>query len=191
MTMRTRREDWWRSVRERRDDLIIKLLKAKVPLAEFRRGILAQEKELLREAPTRAAALEIQRINAKTILTEAYTPGVTWAEFGPLLRRCQRLGFADITHEIHVACLFVQSLPCFPKKAREAFAMIEEVERKLRRIPKSHYLRREGMQAVTHARGIAEAAGIAPPAPLSRTRSMAAKKSGRLDGATRRRASRS
>lgn len=163
--MRTRREEWWRSVRDRRDGLILQLLKAKVPLNEFTREVLSQERQLLREAPTPAARREIQQINAKTLLTEAYTPGITWAEFGPLLRRCQRLGFADITHEVHVACLFVQALPYFPKKAREAFAMLEAVERKLRHLPKRHSLRKEGTQAVTHARAIAEAAGISPTPP--------------------------
>lgn len=61
-----------------------------------------------------------------------------------------------------MACLFVQSLPRFPKKAREAIAMLDEVERTLKRIPKSHYLRREGIQGIAHARAVAASAGLKP-----------------------------
>ena len=81
-----------------------------------------------------------------------------WDEFGPLLRRCQRLGYADMTHRINVACLYVQSLHRFPEKARQAFAMLADAERALGRIRKSHYLRKEGMQGITHARAVAASA---------------------------------
>ncbi|MFP2912756.1 hypothetical protein ACLESD_48670 [Pyxidicoccus sp. 3LFB2] len=161
--MKPTREDWWRSVRERRQGLFLKLLRARAPLEEFARELLAQEKELGREAPTPAARLELQQLTAKDLLTQAYSPRVSWAEFGPLLRRCQRIGYADITHEVHVACLFVQSLPRFPDKARQAFTLLDAAERKVKRLRKSHVLRQEGLQAITHARRVAEAAGIAAP----------------------------
>lgn len=41
--------------------------------------------------------------------------------------------------------------------------MLDEVEGMLKRIRKSHYLRREGMQGIAHARAVAAAAGITPP----------------------------
>jgi hypothetical protein len=163
MNRTLKREDWWRSIRERREGLFLKLLKARAPLEEFQRELLAQERELTREAPSRAARLEIQQLTAKDLLTQAYSPRVSWEEFGPLLRRCERLGYADITHEVHVACLFVQSLPRFPARARQAFAMLERVERKLKHLRKDHFLRREGLEAILHARRIAEAAGMMPP----------------------------
>ncbi len=141
----------------------MKLYKAKAPYAELKRAVLAQEKELIRETRTHAERLHIQRITAKHMLTEAYAEDVGWEEFGALLRRIQRLGYADMTHRIHVACLFVQSLPRFPERARQAFAMLEEVEGMLKRIRKSHSLRREGMQGIAHARAVAAAAGITPP----------------------------
>ncbi len=190
--MRRTREAYWRSIIERREGLFLKLIKEKAAYAERKRAMLEQEKELLREAPTPAIRRHLQQLTAKDLLTEAYAASVPWKEFGPLVRRCQRVGFADITHEIHVACLFVQSVPSFPKKAREAFAMLEEAERKLRHTSKSHYLRREGMQAITHARSLAEAAGFALSEPVSRARATAKKTSrGKLKGTSRPRASRS
>ena len=161
--MRTTRKDWWQSVADRRDDLLVKLYKAKAPYAELERAVLAQERELLRESGTRRERLHLQQITAKLLITEAYGEGAGWDEFGALLRRCERLGYADITHRLHVACLFVQSLPRFPERARQAFAMLEQVEGMLKRIRKSHYLRREGMQGMAHARAVATAAGITPP----------------------------
>jgi len=162
--VRSTRKDWWQSVADRRDDLLVKLYKAKAPYAELKRAVLAQEKELIRETRTHAERLHIQRITAKHMLTEAYAEDVGWDEFGALLRRIKRLGYADITHRIHVACLYVQSLSRFPAKAREAFAMLDDVERRLKRIPKNHYLRREGLSSTAKARAVAAASGISPPA---------------------------
>jgi hypothetical protein len=42
--------------------------------------------------------------------------------------------------------------------------MLTDVERRLQRIAKSHYLRREGMRGIAHARAAAAASGITPPA---------------------------
>ncbi len=162
LIVRETRKAWRASVRERREQRMIELLQAKVPFAEYARGLLEQEKEFLREARSPAERRRVQQITAKDIISEAYSYGAGWDEFGPLLRRCQRFGFADLTHRIHVACLFVQSLPRFPEKAPQAFAMLREVERMALRIRKTHYLRTEGLQAIAHARRVAEAAGIKP-----------------------------
>lgn len=161
--MRTTRADWWQSVAKRRDDLSIKLMKAKAPYLEHKRALMEQAEELMREARTPAERRHIQRITLQEIITEAYASRAAWDEFGALLRRIQRLGFADITHRIHVACLFVQSLPRFPQRARQAFAMLAEAERMLKRLRRSHPLRSEGMQGIAHARAVAAAAGITPP----------------------------
>lgn len=163
VSVRTTRADWWQSVAKRRDEFSIKLMKAKAPYVEHKRALLEQAEELMREAKTPAERRHIQRITLQEIITEAYASRADWDEFGALLRRIHRLGFADMTHRIHVACLFVQSLPRFPQRARQAFAMLAETERMLKRIRKSHYLRREGMQGIAHARAVAAAAGITPP----------------------------
>ncbi|WP_224362128.1 hypothetical protein [Hyalangium versicolor] len=162
--MRASRKDWWQSVADRRDELLVNLYKAKAPYAELKQAVLAQEKELSREARTQAERLHLQQITSKLIITEAFGEGSGWDEFGALLRRCERLGYADMTHRIHVACLYVQSLPRFPERARQAFAMLTDVETRLKRLPKSHYLRREGLHSIAHAREVAAASGISSPA---------------------------
>lgn len=159
------REDWWQNVAKRRDEHLLRLLKARVPWPEFKRALQEQEEELVREARTPAERLHLQRLSMPVLVTEAYARGLGWDEFGPLLRRCQRLGYADMTHQVHVACCFVQALPRFPDKRRQAFTLLDEVERRLKRIRKSHYLRREGMEGIAHARRVAESAGIKPDAP--------------------------
>ena len=163
VSVRSTRADWWQSVAKRRDVLSIKLMKSKAPYVEHKRALLEQAEALMREAKTPAERRHIQRITLQEVITEAHASRAHWDEFGALLRRIQRLGFADITHRIHVACLFVQSLPRFPQKARQAFAMLADAERMLKRIRKSHPLRSEGMQGIAHARAVAAAAGITPP----------------------------
>ncbi len=158
--MRRTRKDWWRSVSKHSDDLLVQLFKADAPYTEIKRAVLAQAEEFKREARTPAERLHVDRLAMQLIITQAYASGAGWEEFGLLLRRCQRLGYADLTHRINVACLYVQSLPRFPEKARQAFAMLDAVEQTLKRIRKSHYLRREGMQGIAHARAVAASAGL-------------------------------
>ncbi len=160
--MRRTRREWWHGIARRSDDLLVKLFKADAPYTEIKRAMLAQAEEFKREARTPAERLHIDRLAMQLIITQAYASGAGWEEFGPLLRRCQRLGYADITHRLNVACLYVQSLPRFPGKARHAFAILDEVEQTLKRIRKSHYLRREGMQGIAHARAVAASAGLKP-----------------------------
>jgi hypothetical protein len=161
--VRRTRQDWWHSISRRGDDLLVQLFKAETPYAEIKRALLAQAKEFKKEARTPAERLHIDRLAMQLIITEAYAHGAGWEEFGPLLRRCQQLGYADITHRINVACLYVQSLPRFPKQARQALASLNEVEAALKRIRKTHYLRKEGMKGIAHARAVAASAGILPP----------------------------
>jgi len=158
--VRRTRKDWWHSVSRRSDDLLVQLFKADAPYTEIKRAMLAQAEEFKREARTPAERLHVDRLAMQLIITQAYASAAGWEEFGPLLRRCQRLGYADLTHRINVACLYVQSLPRFPEKARQAFAMLDAVEQTLKRIRKSHYLRREGMQGIAHARAVAASAGL-------------------------------
>lgn len=158
--MRLTRKEWWQSIAQRREQLFLKLIEAKAPYPDYKRAVLEQEKELLREARTPAERRHLQQLTAKEVLTEAYMARAPWEEFGPLLRRCKRLGFADLGDYVHVACLFVQALPRFPKQARQAFTMLAEVERLLGRVGKGHHLRREGTKSVAHARAVAASAGI-------------------------------
>ena len=56
---------------------------------------------------------------------------------------------------VHIACLYVQSLHLFPRRAREAWDMLEDAERRVLRIRKEHFLRKESLNAIAHARAVA------------------------------------
>lgn len=137
---------------------------ARAPFAEAEREWLALEKRLLRLAATDWERLEVQRGTAKDILNTAHGADVTAQQLTRAVRRVQRLGYTDLTMRVHVACLFVQMVPSFPRMARQAFAMLDDAERRLLRLRKRHYLRREGVQAIAHARKVAAQAGINLPA---------------------------
>ncbi|ATB42125.1 hypothetical protein CYFUS_007602 [Cystobacter fuscus] len=137
------------------DLLLIELFKAKAPYEERKRGLLALEKQWMRKAKTPAQSLAVQRIVAKTILTEAFGFDMPWKEFGRWLRRLQRLGFQELGTRVHVACLYVQSLHRFPRQAREAWAMLEDVERRALRLRRDRPLRQEHLESITHARNAA------------------------------------
>jgi hypothetical protein len=78
-----------------------------------------------------------------------------WEEFGQWLRRVQRLGFSNLALRVHISCLYVQSLHLFPSQAREAWEMLEDAERRILHIRKDHFLRKESMTAIAHAKAVA------------------------------------
>ncbi|WP_375772258.1 hypothetical protein NR798_15660 [Archangium gephyra] len=133
----------------------LELLKAKAPYEQCKRELLQLEKRWLRKANTSAQRLSVQRIIASTILTEAYGDRMPWKEFGRWLRRIQQLGFRDLGMRVHVTCLYVQLLHLFPRQAREAWGMLEDAERRVRRLRRENPLREEHMEAIAHARKVA------------------------------------
>jgi hypothetical protein len=137
------------------DLLFLKSIKAKASYEEFKRELLKLEKRWLQRARTPAQRLSVRRTIAKTLLTEAFGFNMPWKEFGPILRRLQRLGFRDLGMRVHVACLYVQSLESYPQRARDAWDMLEDAERRLLCIRKGHFRREEGLEAITHARKVA------------------------------------
>jgi hypothetical protein len=132
----------------------LKLLKTKAPYEQCRRELLKLEKHWLKKARTPAQRLAVQRIIAKTILTEAFGFGMPWKEFGRWLRRLQQLGFRDLGMRVHVTCLYVQALDLFPRQAREAWAMLEDTERRARRLRREKPLREEYLEAIAHAKKV-------------------------------------
>jgi hypothetical protein len=162
---RSTRAERGRIMAQERDGAALAL--AKAPFAEAEREWLALEKRLLRLAATDWEQLEVRRGTAKDILNTAHGADVTAQQLTRAVRRFQRLGYTDLAMRVHVACLFVQMLPSFPRMARQAFTMLDDAERRLLRLRKRHYLRREGMQATAHARKVAVQGGITQPASSS------------------------
>lgn len=167
---RMTREERGRVVAQARDRAFMALKDATFEEAE--RVYLELEKRLLREvAVTPWERLEVKRAIAKDIFSFAHGADITREQLARSLRRVERLGYSDLWSRVFVANLFVQMVPSFPEKARQAFAMLEDAERRLLRVRKGHPSRKDGLRAVAYARKVAAEAGIVPPASGSRLRS--------------------
>jgi hypothetical protein len=140
---------------EELDLLLMELFKARAPYEERKRGLLTLEKQWTRKAKTPAQRLAVQRIVAKTLLTEAFGFDMPWKEFGRWLRRIEQLGSRELGTHVHVACLYVQSLHLFPRQAREAWAMLEDAQRRALRLRRDRPLRQEHLESIAHARNAA------------------------------------
>jgi hypothetical protein len=133
----------------------VKLLKADAPYEEIKRALLELEKRWLREAKTEVERQQTRRSIAEDLVSQAYSFDMAWEEFGQWLRRVQQLGFSNLALRVHIACLYVQSLHLFPRRAREAWDMLEDAERRVLRIRKEHFLRKESLNAIAHAKKVA------------------------------------
>lgn len=145
---------------EELDALFMEFFRLKASYPDRKRGLLGLERRWLRRAESPARRLTVRRIIAKTLLTEAFGFDMPWAEFGRWLRRLQRLGFRDLGMRVHVACLYVQSLHLFPQRAQEAWDMLADVERGVRRLARQRPLRHEHLESIAHARAVAR---VSPP----------------------------
>ncbi|WPB74055.1 hypothetical protein KYC5002_34115 [Archangium violaceum] len=161
--MKTSRQEHSATFSQELDLHYLELLKEKAPYERYKRELLKLENRWLQKAKTPAQRLAVQRIIASTILTEAYGDRMPWKEFGRWLRRLLQLGFRDLGMRVHVTCLYVQSLHLFPQQAREAWGMLEDAERRVRRLRRENPLREEHMEAIAHARKVARV----PRPPLS------------------------
>lgn len=137
------------------DLLFLRLIEAKAPYEDYKRELLKLERRWLQRAKTPAKRLAVQQTIAKTILTEAYGGRLPWKEFGRWLRRLRQLGFRDLGMRVHVTCLYVQALHLFPRQAREAWALLEDTERRVLRLRRENPLRKEYLEAIAHAKKVA------------------------------------
>jgi hypothetical protein len=151
---RTQRERGLEHGREK-DQVFLKLIEAKAPYEERRRALLELEKRWLREAATEAEREQLRRGIAEDLVTLAYSFNKPWVEFGKWLRRVQRLGFSNLSLRVHVTCLYMQSLHLFPRQAHEAWAMLEDAERRVRRLRRENPLREEHLESLSHAKKVA------------------------------------
>ncbi len=162
MTMRRTQRERGLELGREKDQVFLKLIEAKAPYEERRQALLELEKRWLREAATEAEREQLRRGIAEDLVTLAYSFSRPWAEFGKWLRRVQRLGFSNLALRVHITCLYVQTLHLFPRQAREAWAMLEDTERRVRRIRRDNPLREDHLEAIAHAKKIARV-----PSPLA------------------------
>ncbi|MDY7230964.1 hypothetical protein [Hyalangium rubrum] len=149
---------------QEKDYLILLLGYSKAPFEVIVLALKDFERRFLREARTPAERLHLQQLTASDMLVEAYGEARPWKDFGPPLRRIKQLGFPDLRTHILIACLYVQSLSLFPERARDAFAMLDEAERRVRRMRGNPDVRQKRLEGIEQARRTAEAQGISPPA---------------------------
>ncbi len=140
---------------QEKDQLLVRLLKADAPYEEIKRALLELEKRWLREAKTEVERQQTRRGIAEELVSQAYAFDMPWEEFGQWLRRVQRLGFSNLSLRVHIACLYVRSLHLFPHRAREAWDMMENAERRVLRLRKEHFLRKESLNAIAHVKKVA------------------------------------
>lgn len=165
MSMSRGRQEWWRSVASRRDQLQQELFKTRASYEELKRALQAQERQFLREARTEAERRPIQARTAWTLFTEAFAFGLPWKEFGRALRRFQRVGLLDTDDRVHAACLYLQSLELFPERAQEAWSLLDDAERRTKALRGRSPLREENLEAIAHTKKVAR---VSRPAPRSR-----------------------
>jgi hypothetical protein len=140
---------------QEKDRIILGLMEAGAPYEERRQALLELEKRWLREAKSEAERRQTRRGIAEDLVTLAYSFSRPWAEFGRWLRRVQRLGFSNLALRVHISCLYIQSLELFPERAREAWDMLDDTERRALRLRRKHPLRQEYLESIDHARKVA------------------------------------
>jgi hypothetical protein len=157
------RWEWWNTVAEARQWLCLGMSFGEVPFDAYVAALKDLEQQFAREARTPAERLHLKRLTAMNAVQEAFNQARPWKDFGPWLRRIQQLGFPDLWSRHHVARLYVQSLPSFPEQAKDAFAMLADTERRVRRLRPDHHSRQQMIDGFEHARREAVLYGIKPP----------------------------
>ncbi|KFE67336.1 hypothetical protein [Hyalangium minutum] len=164
---RSRRE-WWNTVAEAREWLCLGMAFGEVPFDAYVGALVDLERQFAREARTPSERLHLQRLTALNAVQAAFDQARPWKDFGPWLRRLQRLGFPNLWNRHHVACLYVQSLNNFPDRARDAFAMLADTEQRVLRLHKDRRSQQQMLDGIDHARREAASYGIQPPEELKR-----------------------
>jgi hypothetical protein len=161
--VRRTRAEWWRTVGNELDYLFVTFHQAKAPVEVEVQALRDFERRFLQEARSDFERRQLRRLTARANLTNVFLQFTTWKQFGPHLRRVQRVGYTDLSMRVHVACLYVQSLPSFPERAREAFTMLADAERRVLRLPKDGTRRMELLRSIAHACEEAARYGVVPP----------------------------
>ena len=160
--MTSTRREWWNTIAREKDYLNLSLFHSEVPFNVTVRVLKDFEHRFSREARTPAERLHIQRLTTKDVLVQAYGDARPWKDFGPHLLRMRRLGFPDLGTRVLIACLYVQALGLFPERARDAFVLLADAERRVRRLPKTRRGRQQWLDGITGARRMAEMQGLRP-----------------------------
>lgn len=158
---------WQRIVKERHEAFMaIGPGSDRVPFEKAEREYLALQKRLLEGAKTEWERRHIKRLIAHDILNIAHPRAKSWEEFSRVLRRIKGLGFIDLENQVHTACLALLWMSSHDRdRVPMAWAMVEDAERRLRRIRRGHFRREEGLDAIASVKQQMAKKGLTPPAP--------------------------
>lgn len=158
---------WQRIVKERHEAfMVFGPGSERVPFEIAEREYLALQKRLLEGARTNWERRHIKRLIAHDILNVAHPRAKSWEEFSRVLRRIKRLGFIDLDNQVHTACLALLWMSSHDQdRAPLAWAMMEDAERRLRRIRQGHFRREEGLDAIASVKQQVAKKGLTPPTP--------------------------
>jgi hypothetical protein len=144
------------------------------PWASFEEGErewLELQKKLLPLARTEGERLHTRRLIAMQILDFAHKQARTWEEYQRALRRVRRLGYISVQHRLSVASMtLLWSSRHAPDKAPLGWALLEDVERRLRRIRRGNFLRDGGLDVVADVKQQVARRGLLPPSPTGTSR---------------------
>jgi hypothetical protein len=157
------RWEWWNTVADARQWLCLGMIHAEVPFDAYVAALKDLERRFAREARTPAERLHLKRLTAEDALNAAFRMERPWKDFGPWLRRIKRLGFPHLWGRYHISCIYVQSLPNFREQAKDAFSMLADTERRVRRLRPDRPSRQQMLDGIEHARREAASYGVQPP----------------------------
>jgi hypothetical protein len=103
----------------------------------------ALQRRLVATAASESERREIRRRIAEELVNAAFGLNCPWPVFRQALRRIQRLGYTDAERRYHIAALFALWCQHHPRHAAEAGRLLDEAERRLRRLPRQHLHRTE------------------------------------------------
>ena len=156
------RTAWWHKVAQEKDYLFLSFIHSEAPFEVVASALQEFERRYRREARTPAERLHLQQLAAIEILSEAFSMGRPWGDFAPHLKRLKRLGYPNLWKRVHVACIYVQAVPYFPERARDAFALLADAERRVKRL-RSRPVKKQLLDSIAHARQEAARYGVLPP----------------------------
>jgi hypothetical protein len=125
-----------------RGELIVRLRDQPFPL--FEREMLNLEKHLLSTSSSAGEREELRRRIAEDIYFGAIDRRCPWRELRKALSRLERLGFGDVERRAFVAGHFVMWAKQDPRRAKEAWSMLQDAERRSLCLPRSS-LQRENI----------------------------------------------
>lgn len=163
--MKPSRKLFWRRVATEFDKLNVALLQnTSASFSQGHQEYIAFQTLLLREATTDWDRRHLRRLVAHSILSFAHFRARTWEEYQGALLRVKRLGYPSLEYRMHAACETLEwAADHDPTRAPLGWALVDEAERRLRRMRRRHPVRKQALAAIVSVRQRVVLKGLTPP----------------------------